>query len=104
MAVNEGDLTETIDEKLDLPLAAQKSNALSNKITTVLSHSYADSELRDALHILDEGNVENTAKTRRGLRPHLQKEVIRRNGDIIRDFGAVAEVRFQSREGASCTS
>ena len=65
---------------------------LSSKVTTVLSASYADSEFREALGQLDERCVQNTPETRRELRLRLQNEVINSNGDIIDEFGKVAEV------------
>jgi hypothetical protein len=58
----------------------------------VLSASYADLEIRDALETLDSRGVENTSETRRQLRLHVQKEVVQCNGEIIKDFGQVAEV------------
>ncbi len=69
-----------------------KSNAVSTKITTLLSSSFADSDVRDALAILDSRNVTNNAETRRRLRQDAQKEVIDCNGEIVADFGKVAEV------------
>lgn len=69
------------------------TNALSTRITNVLSASYADLEIRDALETLDERRVQNTAETRRQLRLDVQREVIQCNGEIINDFGQVAEVR-----------
>jgi hypothetical protein len=86
------DLSENFDDKLTAVSAPQKSNALSNKISTVLSASYADSDIREALRTLDERSIGNSAETRRKLRLDVQKEVIERNGDIITDFGHVAEV------------
>jgi hypothetical protein len=76
------------------PTAAQalRSNPLSAKATSVLSASYADSDIRDALGLLDKRGIQNTAETRRQLRLAVQKEVIDSNGDIIREFGHVAEV------------
>ncbi|KAF2101483.1 oligomeric complex COG6 [Rhizodiscina lignyota] len=68
-----------------------RSSALSSRITSVLSTSYADLEIRDALEILDARGVENTAETRRQLRTDVQREVIQCNGEIVKDFGAVAE-------------
>lgn len=68
-------------------------NPLSSKVTSVLAASYADSDFRDALSLLDERGVQNTAETRRQLRLDLQKEVIESNGQIINEFGRVAEVR-----------
>lgn len=69
-----------------------RTNPLSSKVTSVLSASYADSDIRDALSLLDKRGIQNTAETRRQLRLDVQKEVIESNGDIIREFGHVAEV------------
>jgi len=69
-----------------------KSNAISHKLASILSTSFANTELRDVLRSLDEKGIQNTPETRRRLRLDAQKEVIDRNGDIIRDFGHVAEV------------
>ena len=90
------DLSENIDDKLNISSIPQKSNVLSNKISSVLSASYADAEIRDALRTLDEKSIRNTAETRRRLRLDIQKEVIERNGNVIKDFGRVAEVGFSS--------
>lgn len=57
----------------------------------MLSTSYADAEFRDALSLLDERGVSNSAETRRQLRLDIQKEVIESNGEIITEFGRVAE-------------
>lgn len=88
------DLSEDLDEKLAVSPAPQRSTALASRLTSVLSASYADSDIRDALRTLDERNLKNTAKTRRRLRLDAQKEVIERNDEIIQDFGQVAEVRL----------
>ncbi|KAL8696085.1 MAG: hypothetical protein Q9201_007831 [Fulgogasparrea decipioides] len=72
-------------------LTTQRSSALSNKLTGVLSVSYADSEIRDALRLLDQKNVKNTPDLRRNLRSDLRKEVIDCNGIIVKEFGQVAE-------------
>lgn len=71
--------------------AAPRSNALQNRVTNVLSASYADLEIRDALSTLDERGLHNTAETRRNLRLDVQQELIECNGEIVRDFGQVAE-------------
>lgn len=73
--------------------AGKSANPLYSKVTTVLSSSYADTEFREALALLDERGVANTPETRRQLRLDLQKEVIDSNGDIIDEFAKVAEVR-----------
>lgn len=71
--------------------AAPKSNALHNRVTSVLSASYADLEIRDALSMLDERGLQNTAETRRHLRLDVQQELITCNGEVVQDFGRVAE-------------
>lgn len=73
----------------------QRSNALSNRLTSVLAASYADSDIRDALETLSIRGVHNTAETRRQLRLDVQKEVVDCNAEIVRDFGKVAEVCVQ---------
>ncbi|KAI9147888.1 Conserved oligomeric Golgi complex subunit [Paramyrothecium foliicola] len=70
---------------------AKNTNPLAAKVTTVLSTSYSDTEFRNALALLDDRNVVNDAKTRRQIRLELQKEVIDSNGEIITEFGLVAE-------------
>ncbi|KAF2134472.1 oligomeric complex COG6 [Dothidotthia symphoricarpi CBS 119687] len=72
-------------------VASRGANALSSRITSVLSASYADLEIRDALETLDARQIQNSAETRRQLRLHVQKEVIQCNGEIVKDFGEVAE-------------
>jgi len=67
-------------------------NPFSSKVTAVLSTSFADTDFRDALSLLDERGLVNTPDTRRQLRLDLQKELIDSNGDIINQFGKVAEV------------
>ena len=79
------------DRSLPSPLP-QRTNALSNKITSVLSTSFADGEIRDALRTLDERQIQNTSEARRRLRLDVEKDVIDANGSIIEDFGHVAEV------------
>jgi hypothetical protein len=74
------------------PQTPLRSNALSSKVTSVLSASYADLEIKDALNLLDGRGVENNAETRRRLRLDIQKDVIESNGAVIKEFGHVAEV------------
>lgn len=75
-----------------MPHNALRPNALSLKVTSVLAASYADLELREALALLDERSLANSAETRRKLRLEVQKDVMESNGAIIREFGHVAEV------------
>ena len=76
------------------PGATHRSNALSNRVSSVLSASYADTDIRDALETLSLRGVHNTPETRRQLRLDVQEEVINCNAEIVRDFGKVAEVGF----------
>ena len=73
--------------------AGSRSNALSNKLTSALSSSYADPEIRTALGLLDARGVKNDTNTRRDLRLDAQKQVIDCNVQVVEDFGRVAEVR-----------
>lgn len=75
-----------------VPAGSRGVNALSSRITSVLSASYADLEIRGALNTIDERNIQNTAETRRQIRIDVQKEVIECDGEIVKDFGEVAEV------------
>ena len=68
------------------------SSASQQRLATVLSASYIDADLRNALAVLDEQFVDNTAESRRQLRVNIQGDVIRSNAQIIRDFALVAEV------------
>jgi conserved oligomeric Golgi complex subunit 6 len=72
--------------------ASRKANALSTKLATVLSSSYADSEIREALRLLDIRVSDNLNGTRHNLKAVVNKEVIDVNTRIIDDFGQVAEV------------
>ena len=96
------DLSESLDDRLTVSSTPQKSNAISNKLSSILSASYADSEIRDALHTLDEKGIRNTAETRRKLRLDAQKEVTQRNGAVVQEFGHVAEVRPINAFGCLC--
>lgn len=87
-----GDLADGFDGRLTASSLPNRSSALSNRVTNVLSASYADTEIRDALDILDKKEVQNTPEIRRRLRLDVQKEVIECNGAIVKDFGLVAEV------------
>ena len=77
----------------------QKSNALQSRITSVLSASFADLEIRDSLETLDARQTRNTAETRRNLRLEAQQELIQCNGEIISDFGEVAQVSVPLSRG-----
>ena len=85
-------LADGLDSRLTTSATSQTSNALSNKVASILSASFADNEIRDALHIIDEKKIQNTPEVRRRLRLDVQKEVIECNSAILKDFGHVAEV------------
>ncbi|KAK7899921.1 Golgi transport complex subunit 6 [Exophiala xenobiotica] len=90
-------------------VSARRTNALSTKLTSVLSSSYAAYEIRDALRLLDARGVHNDEETRRNLKLNAQKEVIDCNAKIVDDFGYVAEQlrrvgSLLSTLNATCTS
>lgn len=72
-------------------ISARRTNALSTKLTSVLSSSYVDHEIRDALRLLDVRGVHNDEETRRNLKLSAQREVIDCNAKVVDDFGHVAE-------------
>ena len=74
--------------------SSKGANALSTKLASVLSSSYADSELREALRLLDIRKAQDNSAPQTDLKASVQKEVIDANGRIVNDFGDVAEVRF----------
>lgn len=96
------DVTDDYDDGRTASSVTQRNHNLSNKLMSVLSASYADSEIRDALRQLDATHTRNTSEVRRGLRFDVQKEVIDCNSRIIDDFGAVAEVRLPALLVALC--
>ncbi|KAL9610287.1 MAG: hypothetical protein Q9167_005008 [Letrouitia subvulpina] len=85
------DLSEIYNENLSASSSSLRSTTLANKVTSILSASYADPELRDALWMVDQRKMHNTPEVRRKLRLEIQKEVIECNSGIIRDFGNVKE-------------
>ncbi|KAK3674590.1 Golgi transport complex subunit 6 [Recurvomyces mirabilis] len=85
------DSAKSVLSPLSLGVPAPRSNALQNRVTSVLSASYADLEIRDALSGLDERDLRNTATTRRHIRLDVQGELIQCNGEIVQDFGKVAQ-------------
>lgn len=93
MSAYTADLPNALDDRSGSDVNALKTSAPSARITSVLSASYADSDVREALRTLDRQNIHNTPETRRRFRLDVQREVIQRNGMIIQDFGHVAEVR-----------
>ena len=72
--------------------SSRRANALSMRISTVLSSSYADSELREALRLFDQ----RRAQPGNNLKALAEKEVIDSNAQIVDDFGHVAAVSRSS--------
>ncbi|KAM0427161.1 hypothetical protein ACHAPT_007588 [Fusarium lateritium] len=73
------------------PASPKSLTPLASKVTSVLSTTHSDTEFRDALSLLDQRGIQNDAETRRRVRLDLQKEVIDSNGEVIAEFGRVAE-------------
>jgi len=72
--------------------STRRGNALSNKLTSVLSSSYADSEIREALRLYDVRYGQVEPEIDLDLRYQAQKEVIEANARIVDDFSQVAKV------------
>lgn len=89
------DLSGSLDDVAGTTRQGQRANVLSNRLTSILSASYSDAEIRDALRTLDGSNLQSNSEVRRRLRFDVQKEVIDCNADIINEFGAVAQVRWK---------
>ena len=95
MAIPEdADLDNVLDGTLSPSTAApaSRSTALSNKLNSVLSSSYADPEIRTTFTLLDERGLKNDSENRRNLKFEAQKHVLDCNVQIVQDFGKVAEV------------
>lgn len=96
MAAGQFSITDAVnggDEKTKLSsIPPQRSNALSQKISSVLSASYLDTEIKEAVRNLDAKNTQNSPGVRRRLRLDVQKEMIDCNRGIILEFGQVAKV------------
>lgn len=90
------DIESVLSPSGDATGASKRSNALSNKLTNVLSSSYADSETRDALRLLEMRGAQNVEDTRLSLKFDAEQEVIEANARIVNDFEKVANV------GAAC--
>ena len=80
------------DTSQNVDAASRRGNALANKVTSVLSSSYADSEIREALRLFDIRHTSNDEYAI-DLRYEAQKEVIDANARIVDDFAKVAKVR-----------
>lgn len=62
------------------------------RLSSILSASYSDTEIRNALQVLDSRFTANSPDSRRQLRVEVQAEVIRSNARIVQEFAKIAEV------------
>lgn len=62
------------------------------RLSSILSASYSDSEIRNALQVLDSRFTANSPDSRRQLRVDVQAEVIQSNARIVQEFAKIAEV------------
>ncbi|KAK9247986.1 oligomeric Golgi complex subunit 6 [Lipomyces tetrasporus] len=67
-----------------------RSNLLSLKLSEILSTSYSDSSIREALLLLGERIQENTPEMRRQFRANVEAEVIEANGQVLEQFSRIA--------------
>ena len=67
------------------------SSALSGRIASVLATSYVDNDIRESLRLLDLQGFEVTERSRRDLKLDIDEQLRECNGEIIDDFGKIAE-------------
>ncbi|ANB14565.1 Cog6p [Sugiyamaella lignohabitans] len=77
---------ELLSGKEDVSSGANPDNAISQLITNILSTSYNDPSLRQALSVLDTKMEENTAENRRQLRSNIETSVLKSGSTILKDF------------------
>ena len=89
MAKTSSDLeVETVESA-----SSQKSNLLANRLSNILSASYADIEIGEVLRVVENTDIKYGTTDRRHLRLEITKGVIECNATIVDDFRQVAEVR-----------
>ena len=71
---------------------------LSQKLTSILSSSYTDADIRDALQALDRRLTHNSPDSRRQLQIIIQDDVIQTNAAIVSEFSKIAEVCLKTEE------
>lgn len=62
------------------------------RLSSILSASYSDAEIRNSLQVLDSRFTANSPDSRRQLRVEVQAEVIQSNARIVQEFSKIAEV------------
>ncbi|KPI42984.1 Conserved oligomeric Golgi complex subunit 6 [Cyphellophora attinorum] len=73
--------------------SVRRANALSARISTVLSTSYADTEIRQALRLFELRQTQGGSNASYGssdLKALAEKEVVDSNAQVVDDFGHVA--------------
>ncbi|KAL7268184.1 Golgi transport complex subunit 6 [Rhizina undulata] len=63
----------------------------NQRLSAILSASYSDADIRNALDVLDARFVSNSPDARRNLRVDVQHEVIQNNVQIIREFSQLSQ-------------
>lgn len=76
------------EEQVSTPL--RPDNVISQKILNILSTSYTDSSIRMALLTLDDRMDENTMEARRELRSNTEAEVLKQNGNVLKEFSKLS--------------
>ena len=85
--------TNASEESLDTLLTnGIKGHALSAKLSHVLSSSYADSDVRDSLQLIDAHLINNTMEARRRVRADVQHSLLEADAHIMQRFGNIAHV------------
>jgi conserved oligomeric Golgi complex subunit 6 len=80
--------------------SVKRANALSARISSVLSTSYADTEIRQALRLFElrQGQASSDSSYGSGdLKALAEKQVIDSNAQVVDDFGHVAAVSHNAR-------
>lgn len=70
---------------------ARPNNAFSQKIASILSTSYTDPSVRQAISSLDSRLRENTSYSRRHLRYNTEAEIISANGLALKDYSKLID-------------
>ncbi|RPA76068.1 oligomeric complex COG6 [Ascobolus immersus RN42] len=76
------------------------SDALQRKVSTLLSTSYTDASLAQAITILDT-RFSNSEEARKRLQQDVQKDLIESDGQIILEFSKIADQLAQIGESIS---
>ncbi|KAF1809000.1 oligomeric complex COG6 [Eremomyces bilateralis CBS 781.70] len=67
-----------------------RGSTVSSRISNILSVSYADQAIRDALQTLQSRGASDYNQVRRHFYHDVQKETIQCNAEVVQDFGKIA--------------